>query len=196
MDLSDPPALPLILFSLSLLVYHALEVLLVLFHTPSEFDRSSFLLSPTYVLAMTLSLLEYLLTWRFFPAFKTTLRLPGLLLGAVLAFSGDLLRKLAWLTARHSFTHRIQTRRRPAHVLVRKGVYAWARHPAYLGWFVWAVGTQVLLANLVSSVAFALAAWRFFRHRIPVEEHYLVRMFGREYELYRQNTPTRIPGIP
>ena len=29
------------------------------------------------------------------------------------------------------------------------------RHPGYLGWFIWAVGTQVLLCNPLSMISFA-----------------------------------------
>ncbi len=30
------------------------------------------------------------------------------------------------------------------------------RHPGYLGWLVWAVGTQILLANPICTIAFAV----------------------------------------
>jgi uncharacterized membrane protein len=33
--------------------------------------------------------------------------------------------------------------------------YRYVRHPGYLGWFIWAVGTQVLLANPVCTLLFA-----------------------------------------
>lgn len=59
------------------------------------------------------------------------------------------------LTARGAFTHNIQTQRRPGHRLVTRGVYRVARHPGYLGWLLWAVGTQLLLANPLCAAAFA-----------------------------------------
>lgn len=189
------PGLPLILFSLSLLFYHASEVLLVFFLEPEELDCSSLLLSPPYLLAMIFGLLEYFLTWHFLPTLKQGLTLIFLPPGILLAVSGEALRKAAWLTARASFTHRIQALRRPRHVLVTSGVYRWSRHPGYLGWLIWAVGTQVLLANPLASLLFAAVAWRFFKNRIPVEEFHLVRIFGTDYVRYRERTPTRIPGI-
>ena len=33
------------------------------------------------------------------------------------------------------------------------GVYAWFRHPSYVGWLYWSVGTQLILCNPVSLVA-------------------------------------------
>ncbi len=47
------------------------------------------------------------------------------------------------LTAGRSFNHYIQTTKADDHILVTNGVYAWSRHPAYVGWFYWSLGTQV-----------------------------------------------------
>lgn len=41
------------------------------------------------------------------------------------------------------------------------------RHPSYFGWFWWCVGTQCLLCNPLCILAYAVAAWDFFRKRIP-----------------------------
>lgn len=186
---------PLFLFLLSLLFYHISELLLVCLLTPSELDLSSLLLSPPYLLAMTLGLLEHTISNRLFPIQKATLLSTFLPPGLVLVLLGEALRKLAWLTARASFTHRIQPTRRPCHALVTSGVYRWCRHPGYVGWLVWAVGTQLILGNPICALAFAVVAWRFFSERIPVEEFYLVRIFGKDYVNYRRRTPSGIPGI-
>ena len=101
-----------------------------------------------------------------------------------------------------NFSHIIEEEQRPEHQLVTHGVYSCLRHPAYFGYFWWAVGTQaavvhhgpspssphaprrapmqVLLANPVCVCAYAVASFLFFRHRIPYEEHFLVRFFGEE----------------
>jgi protein-S-isoprenylcysteine O-methyltransferase len=50
---------------------------------------------------------------------------------------------------------------------VTKGVYQIARHPSYLGWYFWAVGTQVLMMNVLSTVFFIATSWFFFNNRIP-----------------------------
>lgn len=40
-----------------------------------------------------------------------------------------------------------------AHAAARR---RYVRHPGYLGWLLWAVGTQVLLCNPVTTIAFAV----------------------------------------
>ena len=94
------------------------------------------------------------------PQFDASRRLESVrLLGLAMVVAGDALRKTAEITARHNFTHKIMTRRRAEHVVVRRGVYRHVRHPGYLGWFVWSVGTQVLLCNPACVVAFTVF-WR------------------------------------
>ncbi len=41
------------------------------------------------------------------------------------------------------------------------------RHPGYLGFLIWSVGSQVLLCNPVCTVGYTIVMWRFFRDRIP-----------------------------
>lgn len=47
------------------------------------------------------------------------------------------------ITAGTSFTHLISYDKRRDHRLVTRGVYSLFRHPSYVGWFWWSVGTQV-----------------------------------------------------
>lgn len=70
------------------------------------------------------------------------------------------------------------------------------RHPGYAGWLVWAVGTQLLLANPLCTLGFAAVAWRFFKERIEAEEFYLARFFGTDWMAYRASTHSGIPGVP
>ena len=116
-------------------------------------------------------------------------------LGLVLVVVGEALRKASILTARCNFTHVVQLTRRPGHTLVTHGVYAFVRHPGYLGWFVWAVSTQVLLLNPVCALGFAAASWLYFRRRIRFEEARLLQFFGAEYRDYMARTRTYIPGV-
>jgi protein-S-isoprenylcysteine O-methyltransferase Ste14 len=48
-------------------------------------------------------------------------------------------------------------------------IHSYMRHPSYFGFFYWALGTQLLLCNPVSAVAFSIFLWRFFNHRIRGE---------------------------
>lgn len=72
---------------------------------------------------------------------------------------------------------------------------SYTRHPSYLGFFTWALGTQIGLSNPLSTIIFAVVLWRFFSRRIRGEEIYLVAFFGREYEEYRKRVGVYIPFV-
>jgi protein-S-isoprenylcysteine O-methyltransferase len=103
-----------------------------------------------------------------------------LLLGLGIVLVGQTVRSVAMVQAGRSFNHMVQQRRNSGHVLVTEGIYGWLRHPSYFGFFWWALGTQVVMGNLVSFVGYAVVLWRFFSGRIRHEEEYLVRFFGGE----------------
>lgn len=63
--------------------------------------------------------------------------------GLVMVIFGDCLRKAAMLTAGSNFNHIVQNEKSDTHTLVTTGVYGWFRHPSYVGWFYWSIGTQV-----------------------------------------------------
>lgn len=193
---SNPQPYVTTIFSLSLLYFHLSEILLVYAFTPEELAFSSALLSPPYLLAMSLSLVEHFVIQSFAPNFKAHLTALLHPIAILFLLGGEVLRKAAWLTARVSFTHLIKSHRRPQHKLISHGIYAYVRHPGYLGWFLWALGTQLLLANPLSLVAFFIVTWHFFHIRIPYEEELLVDIFGASYMQYKMCTPTWIPGIP
>ena len=75
------------------------------------------------------------------------------------------------------------------------GPYRISRHPSYFGWWMWAVGTQLMLSNWFCTVLWWLAAHQFFKTRIPREEFYLLEFFGDEYIKYAKNVPILIPFI-
>lgn len=64
-------------------------------------------------------------------------------LGLLMVLCGEGLRKAAMLTAGSNFNHIVQNEKAQSHVLVTSGVYAYFRHPSYVGWFYWSTGTQV-----------------------------------------------------
>lgn len=200
-----PPPMPILdavpweawAFVVSLVFYHVSEYAIAWRYNRSTLSRDSWLFSRPYCVAMGAACAEYAAELALVPGLKRDPRLaPVRLAGLVAVVLGDGLRKAAEITARHNFTHHIQTARRPEHRVVSHGVYRFARHPGYLGWFAWSVGTQALLCNPVSLVGFAVASWRFFADRIPYEEAQLRRMFPGEYAAYAARTPTWIPGVP
>lgn len=187
-------------FVIAVATFHLSEGLLVFTINPDQFSPArSFLISKPYVLAMSAGLAEYLAGLFLFPGPKSDSALAScaFALGLALVAVGEGVRKSGVLAAGRAFTHDLQPATGPLRVprVVQGGVYAWVRHPGYLGWLLWAPGTMVLLANPLSAAAFAALAWRFFAARIPREEALLLQMYGQEYAEYRRRVPTRM-GIP
>lgn len=63
-------------------------------------------------------------------------------LGFVVSACGLLLRISGFATLASNFTHQIRREKTKDHALVNWGVYGVYRHPAYAGWFWWAVGAS------------------------------------------------------
>ncbi|KAF9514130.1 hypothetical protein BS47DRAFT_1454323 [Hydnum rufescens UP504] len=147
----------------------------------SRCSVDSFLLEngSMYHIAHAVAVTEFVLTTFFAPNLQT------------ICF----LRSTAMIHASSNFSHQIATRKDDDHKLVTTGVYAWLRHPSYTGFFYWSLGTQVALQNPISFIGFAIVLWRFFRNRIKVEERYLIRFFGSDYEVYRKKVGTWIPFV-
>lgn len=178
--------------------FHSSEYFITWVFNREILSRESWLINNrTYVLAMTGGCFEYAIECLVIPALKFEypwINISRIGLGMVIF--GEALRKTAQITAKHNFTHQIQTYKRPTHNLVTHGVYAWCRHPGYLGSFVWLIGTQVLLINPICTMVFAYMTWDFFATRIPYEEKLLCKMFPYEYASYAARTRIWIPGIP
>lgn len=176
-------------------VFHMSEYLLTAMYNLSTLTTDSYLInhSTPYVCAMISSLVEYFLEMYFFPWIKTFVWISRL--GLLLVISGELLRKVAMITAASNFTHQVQYFKRKGHTLVTHGVYSLSRHPSYAGWFYWSVGSQLLLCNPVCFVGFVVATWKFFQERILDEELLLLQFFGQEYEDYRMKVGIGIPFI-
>ena len=76
------------------------------------------------------------------------------------------------------------------------GIYHVFRHPSYVGFYYWAVGTQLVLCNPISTVLYGIAAWTFFRYRIAYEEETLRKLFpDGVYESYAARTYIGIPFV-
>ncbi|KAL0479421.1 protein-S-isoprenylcysteine O-methyltransferase [Acrasis kona] len=189
----DTWCIALMAFSAVLIFYHTSEPLITYIYNRSDFGRSSFLFSAPYCFAMGVALTEFFIELIWFPSIKKS---PYFMYaGIILVIFGEFLRKGAMLTAKESFTHLIKVSKRKEHVLVTEGVYKFIRHPGYLGWFIWAPSTQLILMNPISFGLFLSWAWYFFYDRIPYEEQYLINMFGEEYINYKARTKTWIPFI-
>ncbi|MED6199143.1 protein-S-isoprenylcysteine O-methyltransferase [Stylosanthes scabra] len=179
---------------LAILFFHTSEYILAMaIHGRSNVTLSSLLVSTHYILAMIFSLAEYVFEIVFFPHLKEywVISNAGLAMVAI----GEVIRKLAILTAGHAFTHLIRIYQQDDHHLITHGIYRFMRHPGYSGFLIWSVGTQIMLCNPISVVAFAVVVWRFFARRIPYEEYFLRRFFEHDYEEYARKAGSGIPFI-
>jgi len=73
--------------------------------------------------------------------------------------------------------------------------YSFLRHPSYSGFFIWSLGSQILLGNVVCFLAFAVTLYRFFADRIRCEEQHLLKFFPKDYPIYRRTCFSGIPFI-
>ena len=86
--------------------------------------------------AFAFSCLEWLIEYLFMPVYW-----PFILVGSSMCITGHLLRLGAMFHAASNFHHVVQTTKKKDHRLVTTGVYQFCRHPSYLGWSLWAIGT-------------------------------------------------------
>ena len=92
---------------LAVVFFHGNEYLLAIgIHAKSNVTLKSLLVSKHYVLAMLLSLLEYFLEILLFPGLKEFWWMSNL--GLALVLIGELVRKMAIITAGRAFTHLIK----------------------------------------------------------------------------------------
>ncbi|KAJ1272629.1 hypothetical protein BS78_06G218000 [Paspalum vaginatum] len=181
-------------FAAALAFFHGSEyVLAASFHGRQNVTATSLLISKQYVLAMGFAMLEHLTEILIFPEVKEYWFVSNI--GLLIVLIGEIIRKLAVVTAGRAFTHVIRIHYEDQHRLITHGVYRFMRHPGYSGFLIWAVGTQIMLCNPVSTVVFTLVLWRFFSRRILYEEFFLRQFFGSEYEEYARRVHSGLPFI-
>ena len=183
------------LYAMSLAFFHQSEYVVTAIFNSHTLSVDSFLLNHSweYGIAAISSWIEFWLEYYFFLGMKSFHFLS--LIGLALVIGGEALRKLSMFTAASNFTHHVQYRKRHGHTLVTHGVYSLFRHPSYVGWFYWSVGTQLLLCNPICLVGYTVASWHFFEDRIIDEEELLIQFFGDEYVEYKRRVGTGIPFI-
>uniref|UniRef100_M3Y6I7 Protein-S-isoprenylcysteine O-methyltransferase n=1 Tax=Mustela putorius furo TaxID=9669 RepID=M3Y6I7_MUSPF len=179
----------------SLSLFHFSEYLVTAVNNPKSLSLDSFLLNHSleYTVAALSSWIEFTLENIFWPELKQVTWLSAM--GLLMVVFGECLRKAAMFTAGSNFNHVVQNEKSETHTLVTSGVYAWFRHPSYVGWFYWSIGTQVMLCNPICGIGYALTVWRFFRDRTEEEEISLIHFFGEEYLEYKKRVPTGLPFI-
>jgi len=175
--------------------FHFSEFFLTAIINAEALNLDSYLLQNgnPYYIALMVSWAEYFIEVYYFKEYKCLSYLS--MFGILLSIIGELFRKCAMLTAGGNFNHIIQSSKNPDHKLITHGIYSWFRHPAYVGWFYWAIGTQLTLLNPICFLSYTIVSWRFFDQRIRSEEITLLNFFGREYMDYQKRVGTGIFGI-
>lgn len=182
-------------YMMGMAVFHFSEFHLTAIYNSGTLSFDSFLLNHSieYGIAAVVSWIEYLVECIIYPDMKAISLFS--LVGLILVVGGELMRKVAMITAGSNFTHEVAHRKRYNHELVTTGVYGWVRHPSYVGWFYWSIGTQLLLCNPICTIGYSVASWRFFKERIYYEERMLIAFFGLQYIQYKKTVTTGILGI-
>jgi len=175
--------------------FHLCEFFTTAVFNPSVTSADSFMVnhSKPYTAAALVSLIEFTTRITFFPD-QNSQKL--FFIGIIFMVGGQLCRSLAMITCGESFNHYIQQDKKENHVLVTHGIYGILRHPSYVGFFYWAVGTQLVLCNPISLILYVPAAWTFMRYRIAYEEGTLRQHFpDGAYEKYAARTYLGIPFL-
>ncbi|WVQ94751.1 hypothetical protein IAU59_001832 [Kwoniella sp. CBS 9459] len=178
-------------------LFHLLEFFTTAGWNPLKLSIDSFLLNNgrQYHMAHCFGLVEYFVSSLIFPSkFQSNWNsFPILATITAVMVKAQAVRSLAMIQAAQSFSHIVKNKKHDDHVLVTHGLYSWSRHPSYTGFFYWAVATQLLLGNVVSTLGFIIVLSRFFSARIIDEERHLVRFFGNDYVQYRKRVGTKLP---
>lgn len=196
----------------ALCTFHLSEFFVTALYNPTVVSSDSFLInhSKAYTAAAIVASTEFWIrfAWRLIGPFRSSSSsqpaagrpsspwpLAVVAAGIVIVTLSQIVRTWSMKTCGESFNHYIQVQKKDNHQLVTTGIYRWLRHPSYVGFYYWSVGTQCVLQNPVSGVLFVMAGWSFFSRRIPYEERSLVHLFGDEYYDYAMRTYVGIPFI-
>jgi protein-S-isoprenylcysteine O-methyltransferase Ste14 len=81
------------------------------------------------------------------------------------------------------------------HLLIRRRLYKYVRHPAYAGALLAHLGLGLSFANWFSLAFSSIPYWVAAFYRIHVEEQALADAFGAQYAEYAQATRRLIPRL-
>ena len=157
-------------FVASLSLFHFLEFWVTATYNVPVVRASSFLLwtnGAAYNFAHSFAFLEIMASNFIFPSYQQWyVSSYTIAIGLFMVIFGQACRTLAMATAGTNFNHTPQRVKQDGHELVTTGIYAYSRHPSYVAFFWWAVGTQILVGNKICLLAFFATLWHFFNRRI------------------------------
>ena len=80
------------------------------------------------------------------------------------------------------------------HELIRSGPYGMLRHPIYTGILAMYAGPVLVTGEWLAVIGFAMALFAYWR-KIRLEEAALAAAFGADYDAYRRDTWSLVPGL-
>lgn len=183
------------LYTVVMSIFHFTEFFTIAVCNPKTLSIDSFILnhSVQFAAAAVGSWIEWGAEYYFFPGMKEYFYISYI--GFAVCVGGEMLRKGAMITAKTNFNHIVQYEKTKDHELVTHGVYRICRHPSYVGWFYWSIGTQIILLNPICTILFGAASWLFFNERVHTEEILLLQFFGHAYRRYQNKVGTGLPFI-
>ncbi|KAJ3433297.1 protein-s-isoprenylcysteine o-methyltransferase [Anaeramoeba flamelloides] len=181
------------IFFLFLVEFHSTEYLLVYIYNRKDLSFQSTLITAELTFWIVLGYIEYFFYGYFNPTLKTSNFFQ--IIGILLLLIGEGMRKVGMITAQHNFTHEVQYQKRQKHRLIDFGIYAYIRHPGYLGFWIWCIGGQLFLGNVISAIAYAAILWKWFAERIEDEEEALSRFFPTAYKEYKKRVRSWFPFL-
>jgi len=180
----------------SLCLYYITEYLFVCTFHYNTLSWNSFLINQSkyFIACLLFSFSEFFLEFFLFGDYK--ILKVFIVIGSIGLIIGQSIRITTLFTAGKNFHHNIQHEFSPDHRLLTTGLYSFTRHPSYLGWYIWAMSSQVLMVNPVSFYVYWIACRLFLNVRVNYEEETLIKLFRNDYLEYMKKVPTRIPYVP
>ena len=79
--------------------------------------------------------------------------------------------------------------------LVKTGPYRYVRHPLYTSTFMVIIGLGIIISNWILSLGILLTFTLIYLIKIPKEERFLIKTFGKRYKDYMQKTGKIFPKL-
>ena len=117
------------------------------------------------------------------------------MIGVPLIVLGQLMRIAAAVQTGPSFKTDIRKGEKHDQRLVTSGIYRWLRHPSYLGFLYWAIGTQLVLGTRFALLACVIFLTSSIAGKIRDEERHLTQVYGNAYLKYKARVSLLIPVI-
>ena len=127
------------------------------------------------------------LAWKFLPATAA-----ANYIGLALTVAGLALAVWARFYLGSNFSVLVELKK--DHELIRRGPYAFVRHPIYSGFMLASLGTALIQGELHGLLAFALIA-TVWTYKSRLEDQFLLKQFGAEYDQYRGRVKGLIPFV-